>query len=129
MPKKTYGTEVVIAGHTLSLSLATEAAGFVFVSGVISTDEDLQPLLDCGIEDQVRNTLNLIKSILADAGCTMDDIVKLNVLLKDRDDLPGYNTTVKEFFSEGQEPARITTLGDFLLEGVLCEIDAIAYKG
>lgn len=129
MPKKTYGEECIISGHKLSLSLATEANGFVFVSGVISTDENLQPQLECGIEEQVTNTLNLIKRILKDADCEMDDIVKLNVLLKKREDLDGYNTTVSKFFSEGQEPARITTLGDFLLEGVLCEIDAIAYKG
>lgn len=129
MPKKTYGQEVVITGHKLSLSLATEAGGFVFVSGLISTDDDLQPKLDCGIEDQVTNTMNLIKRILADAGCVMDDIVKLNVLLKNTEVFPGYNSTIKTFFSAGQEPARITTIGDFLLEGVLCEIDAIAYKG
>ena len=129
MPKKTYGQEVVITGHKLSLSLATEAGGFVFVSGLVSTDDDLQPKLDCGIEEQVTNTMNLIKRILKDAGCEMDDIVKLNVLLKNTDVFPGYNTTIKTFFSDGQEPARITTIGDFLLEGVLCEIDAIAYKG
>lgn len=129
MPKKTYGQEVEIEGHKLSLSLATEASGFVFVSGLVSTDDQLQPKLDCGIEEQVTNTMNLIKSILEEAGCTMDDIVKLNVLLKNKDVFPGYNKTIKAFFSDGQEPARITTVGDFLLDGVLCEIDAIAYKG
>jgi len=129
MPKKAYGKKVVVEGHELSLSVATEAGGFVFVSGFVSCDEDYQLLLDCGIEDQVTNTMNTIKRALEEAGCVMDDIVKLNVLLANRDVFPGYNTTVKTFFSDGQEPARITTVGDFLVEGVLCEIDALAYKG
>ena len=128
MPKKCYGNEVVIEGHKLSLSLATEAGGFVFVSGLISTDENLKPVIDCGIEEQTDRTLNLIKKILADADCTMDDVVKLNVLLKNPEDLDGYNATVAKHFPENP-PARITTIGDFLLDGVLCEIDAIAYKG
>jgi 2-iminobutanoate/2-iminopropanoate deaminase len=130
MPKKTYQEDCIIDGHKLSLSMATEANGFVFVSGFISADKDTLALkLDCGIEDQVRNAMKLIERVLADADAKLDDIVKLNVFLSGQDVFPGYNETVKEFFSPGQEPARITTVGAFLLDGVLCEIDAIAYKG
>lgn len=128
MPKKCYGSVLETGDRKLYLSIATEAGGFVFVSGLISLDESLQPYLDCGIEEQTDRTLGLIRKSLAEAGCKMSDVVKLNVLLKSRDDFDGFNSVVATYFPV-DPPARITTVGDFLVDGILVEIDAIAYKG
>ena len=128
MSKKCYGSILETGGRKLYLSLATEAGGFVFVSGLISFDDSFQPYVDCGIEEQTDRTLALVQKVLADAGCTMSDVVKLNVLLKSREDFDGYNSVVARYFPE-DPPARITTVGDFLVDGILIEIDAIAYKG
>ena len=122
-----YGDNVVVEGHKLSLSLAVEAGDFVFVSGLVSADENMNLALDVGIAEQTANTLELIKRVLAQAGCELNDIVRMGVFLKNREDLEGYNNTVAKYFPE-KPPARITVLGDFLLEKVLVEIEVTAYK-
>lgn len=123
-----YGDNIVVEGHKLALSLAVRAGDTVYISGVASFDkETLKPAVDCGIEEQTANCLELIKMALGMAGSTLEDVVKMNVILKNRADLDGYNDTVRKYFPENP-PARITTLGDYLLEGALIEIDAIAYS-
>ena len=123
-----YGANVEVAGHKLALSFATRAGDMVYTSGVASFDkETFEPLIDCGITEQTANSLELVKMCLELAGAKLEDVVKLTVVLKNREDLEGYNETVRRYFPENP-PARITTLGDFLLDGALIEIDAIAYS-
>ena len=123
-----YGDNVEVEGHKLALSLAVRAGETVYVSGVASFDkETFKPEIDCGIAEQTDNCMQLIKMFLEMAGSNLEEVVKLNVTLKNREDLDGYNETIRKYFPENP-PARITTLGDFLLAGVLIEVDAIAYS-
>ena len=123
-----YGDTVEVEGHKLALSLAVRAGDTVYTSGVASFDkETFKPAIDCGIAEQTANCFELIKMCLEMAGSNLEEVVKLNVILKNREDLDGYNDTVRRYFPE-KPPARITTLGDYLLEGALIEVDAIAYS-
>lgn len=123
-----YGDTVEVEGHKLALSLSVRAGDMVYTSGVASFDPvTWKPAIDCGIAQQTTNALELIKMCLELAGSNLEEVVKLNVILKNREDLDGYNDTIRKYFPE-KPPARITTLGDYLLDGALIEIDAIAYS-
>jgi 2-iminobutanoate/2-iminopropanoate deaminase len=78
------------------------------------------------IRAQTREALGNVRTCLEAAGCTMDDVVKVNAYLADLADFPGYNEVYPEFFSEPY-PAR-TSVGAALPEGVLVEIEAVARK-
>ena len=60
------------------------------------------------------------------AGCTLDDVVKVNAYLVDLGDFPAYNEVYVEFFSQPY-PAR-TSVQAGLPAGVLIEIEAVARK-
>ena len=78
------------------------------------------------IEEQTRVCIELISETLKDAGCTLNDVVKSMVWLKNRDDFPGFNSVYGEYFSE-VPPARSALVCDFLID-IKVEIECTAYK-
>ena len=84
-------------------------------------------LVEGGIEEQTRRTLENVRTCLEAAGCTLDDVVKVNAYLADLGDFPGYNQVYVEFFAEPY-PAR-TSVQAGLPAGVLVEIEAVARGG
>ena len=59
-------------------SQAIEAAGMIFLSGQLPIDPATGAMPE-GIEAQTRQSFENIKAILAEAGCTVDHIVKTTV--------------------------------------------------
>jgi 2-iminobutanoate/2-iminopropanoate deaminase len=98
----------------------------VWTAGQVAYDPEGN-LIEAGIEAQTRRALENVRTCLDAAGCTMDDVVKVNAYLADLGDFPGYNEVYEEFFSEPY-PAR-TSVGAALPPGVLVEIEAVARRG
>jgi 2-iminobutanoate/2-iminopropanoate deaminase len=111
-PKPPY-SPVVVSGDT------------VWTAGQVAHDADGN-LIDGGIAEQTRRSLENVRSCLEAAGCTMDDVVKVNAYLADLGDMAGYNEVYREFFDEPY-PAR-SSVGAGLPPGVLVEIEAIARR-
>ena len=103
---------------------AVRAGDFVFVSGQMATDASGQ-LVDGGIEVQTRQVMDNIKAILAEAGCTMADVVKCTCWIDDPRDFGRFNTVYREYFGD-DPPARSTVRSQLVLDGKL-EVEAIAY--
>jgi len=74
-------------------------------------------------EEQVRQTLNNLKSILEAAGSGLDHVVKINAYITDLTRFSEFNEVYKEFF-QNPPPAR-TTVATALL-GMLVEVDCVA---
>jgi 2-iminobutanoate/2-iminopropanoate deaminase len=82
--------------------------GFLFVSGQVGTDPQTNKLVDGGVEAETAQTIQNIKTILEDAGASLDDVVNVTVYLSNMDDFPKMNAVYKQFFNEGTYPARAT---------------------
>lgn len=76
------------------------------------------------VGEQTRQALKNIEHILAEAGASLDDVVKVGVFLTGADDFPAMNAVYKEFFSEPY-PAR-TTVYVGLPVNIKVEIDTLA---
>ena len=111
-PKPPY-SPVVISGDT------------VYTAGQIANDADGN-LVEGGIEEQTRQTLVNLRTCLEAAGCSLDDVVKVNAFLSNLGDFPGYNRVYVEFF-DAPYPAR-TSVQAGLPAGVLVEIEAVARR-
>jgi reactive intermediate/imine deaminase len=105
-------------------SAAIRCGDFVFVAGQSSRDLDLNVVGDT-VEEQTRTTLKNVAAILADAGHSMQDIVKATVHLSDLSLFSRYDAVYAEMVPEPR-PTR-TTVGSVLAPGVMIEIDVIAY--
>lgn len=66
-----------------------------------------------------------VKAILEASGCSLRDLVKVSVFLKNADDFKKMNEVYKTFFPENP-PTRTTVEVKFPAAGMLIEIDAVA---
>jgi 2-iminobutanoate/2-iminopropanoate deaminase len=80
-----------------------------------------------GIEPQTRQTLTNIKSIVEASGFSMRDVVKVSIFLKNIDDFKKMNEVYRTFFPE-DPPARTTVEVKLPAQGMLIQLDAIAYR-
>jgi 2-iminobutanoate/2-iminopropanoate deaminase len=119
----------VIGNNPLGLpfSPAVSAGGFVFISGQMAFGPD-NKLVDGDITVQTKQTLDNIKSLLADIGLGMDAIVKNTIWLTNVEDFAAFNQAYAAYFPENP-PARATVRCDLLLPGARIEIEALATKG
>ena len=123
--KEIIGGDLTIGGRKLTLSKAVRAGDFVFLTGQVPMRGG-QPMTDASVEDQTRACIEAIGETLAEAGCSLDDVVKSMVWLRSREDFPGFNEIYGQYFPEGP-PARSALVSDFLID-IRVEIECIAYK-
>ena len=87
-------------------SVATEANGFVFISGQVALDRSGGPTPE-DVVDQTRLIMDNLGSILKDLGLAYSDIVKTTVFLSDIADFGRMNEAYGSYF-ESDPPARST---------------------
>ena len=109
-------------------SQAIDCGTFLITSGQVPIDPATGALVPGGVTEQARQSLRNIKAILAQAGLTMDNVVKTTVFLKNMSDFAAMNAVYAEFFTEGQYPARSAVEVAALPKGALVEIETICVK-
>jgi len=107
-------------------SQGVKAGNFLFVAGQGGADPKTGTMAE-GIETQARQTLANIKGIVEASGFSMRDVVKVSIFLKNIDDFKMANEVYKTFFPD-DPPARTTVEAKLPGQGMLIEIDAIAYS-
>ena len=123
--KKIIGGPIIINGRELSLSKAVRAGDFVFLTGQIPF-KDGEVFTEGSIEEQTKAVIEDIRSTLSEANCTLNDVIKAMVWLKNKDDFPGFNNVFSQYFPK-DPPARSAVVNE-LLVNVKVEIEVIAYK-
>lgn len=107
-------------------SPAIIAGDFVYVSGQTPKKPGTSEAVQGDVTVQTRQVLENMKSILAAAGCSMADVVKVNVHLADMADFAVFNGIYGEYFP-APYPAR-TTVQSVLPGSYAVEIDLVALR-
>ena len=107
-------------------SQARIVGDLIFTAGVLAFDPETNTLVGEGdVTEQTRQVFRNLTAILAEAGATLDDIVKITAFLEDLDhDRQAYDAVFPEFLTEPY-PARLTA-GAHLGPQALVEIEVIA---
>ena len=106
-------------------SQAIAANGFLFISGQLPIDPATGNFAEGGIRELTRQSLENVKSILAEAGLTLAAVVKTTVFLADMSDFAAMNEVYAEYFT-APAPARSAVAVKTLPKGGLVEIEVIA---
>lgn len=106
-------------------SQAIQIGQLLFTSGQVPIDPETGAIVEGGIQEQARQTLNNIKAILNAAGTNMGAVVKTTVFLQDMNDFAAMNEVYAQFFQEPY-PARSAVQVGRLPKDALVEIEAIA---
>ena len=107
-------------------SQAIDTGSFVFISGQIPVNPATGEIPE-GIEAQAAQSMANIKAILAEAGLTMDNVVKTTVFLADMSLFADMNKVYAENFT-APFPARSAVAVKELPKQVLVEIEVIALR-
>ena len=112
-------------GYTFSSCVV--AGDFVFTSHQGGIVDDEGRMLGT-IEEQTALTLRNVGAVLAAAGSSVEQVLKVTVYITDLALFPAMNQAYGEFFGT-HRPARATAPVTALPKGLLVEIDAIAAVG
>jgi len=104
---------------------AIRAGDYVFVSGQVPKDENGN-MVSGTIEHETRTVIEALRRVLKDAGCDLQDVVKVTTYLEDPRDFGRYNGVFKEYFPEGRL-ARTTVEARAVISTKI-EVDCIAYR-
>lgn len=111
------------------LSQAVQMGNTVYVSGQVALDPGGQVVGKGDMKAQARQVLENIKAVLAKAGATLDDVVKITSFVTDMSKLGDVLEVRTEYF--GKEPPASTTVEvkSLAFPDLLIEIEAVAVKG
>ncbi len=107
-------------------SPGAKGGNFVFTAGQVAWDETGEVTGLGDVRAQTLQTLNNVKSVLAEGGAGLDDVLKCTVYLKDMGDFQAMNEVFASFFPT-DPPARTTVQAALAEPEMLVEIEAIAY--
>lgn len=108
-------------------SQGISANGLVFVSGQIPVDPATGSFPEGDIQAMTEQSICNLEAVLAESGCTLDDVVKTTVFLKDIGDFAAMNEIYAKHFTQPC-PARSAVQVAALPKGAPIEIEAIAVK-
>jgi 2-iminobutanoate/2-iminopropanoate deaminase len=107
-------------------SQAVKAGSHVYVSGLVGVDVSSGNLAGPTIQEQTRQALTNCRTILQEAGATLDDVVEIGVLLANPTDFTGMNEEYASWFPE-EPPTRYVAKLGVELPGVLVSIRMTAF--
>ncbi len=109
-------------------SQAVASGDHVFLSGQTPIDPASGGLIDADVSGQAERCFDNLDAVLAAAGLTFDDVVKVNVYLTSMDDFAEMNLVYADRFTE-PFPARTTVAVSALPLGARIEIELVARRG
>ena len=108
-------------------SQGIEGGSIVITSGQLPVDPVTGAFAEGGIAGQTRQSLTNVQAVLAQAGLTMENIIKTTVFLKDMNDFAAMNEVYATFFPENP-PARSAVEVARLPKDAMVESEAIAVR-
>jgi 2-iminobutanoate/2-iminopropanoate deaminase len=78
------------------------------------------------MKEQTRNALNNVKFLMQASGGTMKDVVKVVIYMRDPSKFGEMDAVYREYFEEGEEPARVTVQAPSPIEKVDVEVEVTA---
>lgn len=108
-------------------SQGKDIGSMVFTSGQLPINMETG-VMETEIKAATKASLSNVKSILKEAGLTMDQVVKITVFISDMENFGAMNEVYATFFGENA-PARSCVEVARLPKDALVEIEAIALRG
>ncbi|MFN0153980.1 MAG: RidA family protein [Gaiella sp.] len=121
--------EFRVAGQAEPISHFTDAvqAGeLLFVSGIVPVDENRELVGGDDVVAQARCVFDNMGAVLAAAGCTFADVVKVVVYLTDVGDRARINPVRQEVFGDTRPASTLVEISALVIPGAKVEVECVA---
>ena len=108
-------------------STATIFDGTAYLSGVLGIVPETGKLADGGLEAQARQVMENLCAILSELGCSMENVLKTTVFMKDLNAFAAFNQIYAEYFPANC-PARSCVEVARLPMDALVEVEAVVSR-
>jgi 2-iminobutanoate/2-iminopropanoate deaminase len=105
---------------------AVAAGDLLFVSGIVPVDENRELVGGADVAAQARRVFENMRDVLAAAGCSFADVVKVTVFLTDVNDRPLVNPVRQEVFGAVRPASTLVEVSALVIPGAKIEVDAVA---
>ena len=112
--------------HVHPFAQGWKVGDLIFTGGIAAEDPATGEMVSGDIQDQARRCFETMKAILAEAGASMQNVVKVTVFFLDYEDKQKFESVYGEYFPD-DKPARTSAVVSYLGKNILMEIDAIAH--
>jgi len=110
----------------LPFSAAIRAGDYIFVSGQAGFTDAKGGEVK-GIKAQTKQCLENTRQVLTATNASLDDVVKVTVFLRNRENFAKMNEVYQTYFVD-DKPARSTIIAGLALPSMLVEVECIAYS-
>jgi 2-iminobutanoate/2-iminopropanoate deaminase len=121
--------EYRVAGQAEPISHFTDAVaagGLLFVSGIVPVDKSRELVGGDDVVVQARQVFANMGEVLAAAGCSFADVVKVTVFLTDVSDRPLVNPVRQEVFGDTRPASTLVEVSALVIPGARIEVEAVA---
>ena len=101
---------------------------FLFVTGQLPQDEEGNVVAVGDVKSQTELVFSRIASILEEGGMSMDDVVKVQIFVKDIKDGKIISKIRDEVFVNSRPASTFVEVSNFVKEGCCLEIEVVAAK-
>jgi 2-iminobutanoate/2-iminopropanoate deaminase len=127
-PTQYFSSQRNINNH-YPFSNAVRVGDLLFLSGELGTLPNSSKLVEGGIKNETKQTMDNIQASLAKHSLTMNDLVKCTVMLADIKDWPAFNLVYTNYFPK-HFPARSAFATNGLALNARVEVECIgAFSG
>ena len=105
---------------------AVRAGDLLFVSGFVPVDGDGRLVGGDDVVAQTRQVFANLAAVLAAAGATFADVVKVTVYLTDIDDRARINPVRQDIFGDTRPASTLVEVSALATPGARVEVDAVA---
>jgi len=118
----------IIGARKLPFSEAVRVGDWIFVAGQIgSRDHKTYDDVITGIEPQLRQCFENMKTVLASLDSSLEDVVKMTVFLTKAEYFAKLKEVMPQYFPQ-DKPALSTIVADLVNPNLLLEIECTAYS-
>lgn len=114
-----------MGAYSHGMSVGIGNSKWVFVTGQIAMDKEGN-VVSSDIEVQTKFVFENIKTILSDAGASIDDVVKAQIFLTDISDFSKVSPIRNEYFKISEPVSTLVEVSSLVKEGCKIEIEVIA---
>ncbi len=105
---------------------AVRAGDLLFISGIVPTDAQGNLVGGDDVVAQTRRVFESMGKVLAAAGATFADVVKVVIFLTDVDDRPKINPVRQEVFGGTRPASTLVEISRLAIPGAKIEVEAVA---